>query len=1226
MATLLRDVIEIPERVGTGDFVFKLSESVGDPQATVDSYVVTDQLVEAFGLALDVVHAALSSGSSKAAYLDSSFGGGKSHFMAMVRLLLEGNPAARAVPELAPVVAKNAPWLEGKRFLTPTFHLIGSSSLEEAILGGYVRYVRSVEPDAPVPDVFVDGPIVSNAETLRANMGDDAFFASLNSNADPDDPWGAVEAAWDRARYDEALAAPSGDRRRDDLVADLVRTHFTGYADLVQRSGSGFVNIDDGLGVISRHAHALGYDAVVLFLDELILWLISNIADIALVTREAQKIAKLVEGADARRPAPIVSFVARQRDLRELVGEETLGRERLGFLDTLKYWDGRFDKVSLDDRNLPVIANRRLLQPKPGATGNELREAFEQLRLRPDVRDVLLTNDADEALFQLVYPFSPAFISALVDVSAALQRERTALRVLLTLLVNRREELTVGDLVPVGDLYDALDSADTPFTDELKVTFAQARRLYASKLRPMLLAKNNLTDAQAQGSAAFRGDDRIIKTLLLAALVQNSAAFKDLTLSRLVALNHGSIRVPIAGTEQRTLLGKLKDWMTVAGEIRLGGDDQNPLVSVQLSTVDVSTILAKVQGNDSNSARRIKVRDAILAKFGLPVGASQHEYTTTWRGVPRKVDVLFGNLRDPEDLTDDNLLAQHDRWKVLIDFPFDAAGFGPTNDLRRIQRMRDAGAISQSVAWLPSFVNASMAGDLGKLVLIDYLLTGDNFDRNASHLSVNDRDTARILLDNQRNSLQSSLERCLLAAYQLEGGAADSLDPDRTVDEHFPTLMPDVRVRPPVAGDLRAGLDHILHQVLATSYPAAPKLGRLVPGRADLTRIFDVCKRAAADPQKRVADLDAAMRKLMKDVAEPLRLGTQHDQPFVLDDHWDRHMARKEGAWREAAGPTAPLTVRVVRSWLDDPEPMGLPVELSNLVILAWAGKTNRRILRHGGAIEEKVESLPDDAELRAQAMPSDAEWEQMVDRAGRLFGVVPSTRVATAGAVAKLAADVRRKAEDVRNPAIELIGELAKRNHDWEVVDSARLDCAEECRNLASAIIAAGTDDLGQLRAMVDTALVRPTEAVARTWSEAGPVLRALKDAHWAILESAARLGTPDGAALRAQVRSVLAADQLARPIGPALIDLVNTASGLLARQVAPTPSIAPRPVVEPRPDTPLPLGGLGDVSVSASSMPTVHAHLTVDEAQRVLAAIPRPSSVRVTLHIEAEPGESAP
>ena len=46
-------------------------------------------------------------------------------------------------------------------------------------------------------------------------------------------------------------------------------------------------------------------------------------------------------------------------------------------------------------------------------------------------------------MFKQVYPFSPALIQALVAVSSTLQRERTALKIMLQLLVNRRE--TLGD-------------------------------------------------------------------------------------------------------------------------------------------------------------------------------------------------------------------------------------------------------------------------------------------------------------------------------------------------------------------------------------------------------------------------------------------------------------------------------------------------------------------------------------------------------------------------------------------------------------------------------------------------------------------------------------------------------------------------------------------------------------------------------------------------------------
>ena len=75
-----------------------------------------------------------------------------------------------------------------------------------------------------------------------------------------------------------------------------------------------------GLAVISAHAKSLGYDALILFLDELILWLATHSADLNFVQTEGNKLAKLVEARKSDRPVPIISFVARQRDLRDLIG------------------------------------------------------------------------------------------------------------------------------------------------------------------------------------------------------------------------------------------------------------------------------------------------------------------------------------------------------------------------------------------------------------------------------------------------------------------------------------------------------------------------------------------------------------------------------------------------------------------------------------------------------------------------------------------------------------------------------------------------------------------------------------------------------------------------------------------------------------------------------------------------------------------------------------------
>ena len=70
-----------------------LASGVADSKATLDSYVVTPQLADAFKNALGFIASAVSEHKSKAAYLDGSFGSGKSHFMAVLHLILQGDPA-----------------------------------------------------------------------------------------------------------------------------------------------------------------------------------------------------------------------------------------------------------------------------------------------------------------------------------------------------------------------------------------------------------------------------------------------------------------------------------------------------------------------------------------------------------------------------------------------------------------------------------------------------------------------------------------------------------------------------------------------------------------------------------------------------------------------------------------------------------------------------------------------------------------------------------------------------------------------------------------------------------------------------------------------------------------------------------------------------------------------------------------------------------------------------
>src|SRR3954453_4219189 len=117
MDRLISDLLDLPAQVHRGDFVLNLAEGVtpDHAEATLRDYVVTDQLPAAFDNALGFIRAAVEGRNSKAAYLHGSFGAGKSHFMAVLHLLLQHDARAREQEGLAEVCVKHD-WVQGKKF------------------------------------------------------------------------------------------------------------------------------------------------------------------------------------------------------------------------------------------------------------------------------------------------------------------------------------------------------------------------------------------------------------------------------------------------------------------------------------------------------------------------------------------------------------------------------------------------------------------------------------------------------------------------------------------------------------------------------------------------------------------------------------------------------------------------------------------------------------------------------------------------------------------------------------------------------------------------------------------------------------------------------------------------------------------------------------------------------------------------------------------------------
>jgi hypothetical protein len=955
--------------------------------------------------------------------------------MAVLYLLLQCNTAARSLEKLAPVVTKHNRWTQGKKFLLVPYHMIGAESVEQRLLGGYYDLVTRLHPDHPPAGLFPSDALIENARTLRDQMGDALFFEKLNSGASGD--WGALEGEWDAATFDTAASAGGASEDCIRLVNALVRTLFP-----AARQTAGFVSLDDGLAVMSRHAQSLGYDGVILFLDELILWLASRSGDTAFVNREAPKLVKLVEAGAGARPIPIVSFIARQRDLRTLMGDHALGAEVRNFEDALAYFEARFSRITLEDRNLAAIAKFRILRPKNATAKLQIQQAFEKVKREPEsVRDVLLTSESTIEEFEQLYPFSPALVKSLVVVSSMLQRERTALKIMMQLLVENRDTMALGELVPVGALFGAMLDGSDAFSRELKEQFEKARKLWEQKLRPVLMRSAGITDEQLRTLPAdnpqvrrFRTDERIVGTLVLSAMAPEAETLRSLTARRLASLNYGTIKVPIPGGEWQLVDQRCRQWAAEVGEVKITGTGPDPVVSLQLTGVDTSAILGNALHEDNSGNRQQKIRQLLSEELGIEYeGKFQIDHRLTWRATPRDAEIRFANVWEADDST---LRSDGDIWRVVIDSPFDRDHNTPFADLDRLERFRLTNKASKTIVWLPSFFSVGLQSELGRLVILEFLLSNDDRLRQySSHLSLADRAEAKTVLSNQRDQLRERLKRALRMAYGVMTPEAAILDEALRLekDQQFQCLDRSISIRPPASPDLRSALDDLIGQGLDGQYPGHPKFSKdeLKLNNSLVQQAYDKIREALDAPDSRVA-IDRDVRKKLRPLLDPLELAHVGEQFLAVKTVWfDRFDPR------EAQLPMQTANVGQLRRWMNEPKPMGLPESLENLVILTYARQASRMLTLQGMQIPESLTNLRDDVVLERQKLPEQKAWEQVCERTGYIFGeTIPSLPslanlqklhdLVTAG-VKKLGPDVENYLGKLRTTLTAAVGDYAE-------------------------------------------------------------------------------------------------------------------------------------------------------------------------------------------------------
>ena len=103
------------------------------------------------------------------------------------------------------------------------------------------------------------------------------------------------------------------------------------------------------------------------------------------------------------------------------------------------------------------------------------------------------------------------------------------------------------------------------------------------------------------------------------------------------------------------------------------------------------------------------------------------EMEVVWRGSSRTVEILFGNIRDHSF---DTLKGREGTWRILVDFPFGReADEGPKDDIAKVNQFINAGNVGRSMAWVPSFLTPNVQDQLGRLVVINFVLRGSNLEQ-----------------------------------------------------------------------------------------------------------------------------------------------------------------------------------------------------------------------------------------------------------------------------------------------------------------------------------------------------------------------------------------------------------------------------------------------------------------------------------------------------------------
>ncbi len=1090
MTTTLNDVFNIPTDLTALEFVVRIRGGESTPQELVDEYVLTPGVRTELARILKVMKGTTGRGDDLGWFIHGSFGSGKSHFMAVLGYLLENKDFAwqKDDPHIGELAGQHRSWLSQRRLLVVRENMM-SASVEGSRLDRmlYTAVNRELEERGHAPFEFLNVESVLEEARREGEQYGDQFWQNLAK----------AGIVGERADFEAVAGGSTEDRER------LARM----YLEYKGRdpSAAGFSPAwAEGLHRLARHVKDLGYHGLVFLIDEILLWLSGKTGP---EYKEAiNQLNVIIDHADGQRAVPMTAFVARQRRFSEffpdMVDEEQLH-------DHLDHHAGRYELTTLEDVELRHIVKHRVLRSRdPAAVKAAVdRIAGEHAKVLP-----IVLQSADMGYVRDVFPFHPALIEMLIDVSSLLQRDRTALRLVYEMLMTNRD-MPLGEFLPVGSAFDFVFPREGVVGSRRVEQLSAIRTLYFERLQPAINAMVKDESPEGFTSDRSRALEQLVKTALLGEVSPRLRGASGMTVERLVRLNDFEVaghtdrgRMSVAG---RDLVGLSQK----APSIQVSGSGGDAIVRAITDVPDFAEILARARRHVDNPARRFqtfhRVFQPLLGLDGLSgFGQGQSNdgrYTVRWRNTQRRGTVCIDNVRM---LPYERFKVREGEFRVVIDYPWDEPGHTVEEDRQRIYAVRKAEGSTFTLCWLPRHLTKHELTTLHELSACEFVISTEGRDTLLGELSALDRQQVMDLTAERARTVRAEVQRALNVAYRDKGEVV-SLVSD--VDETIPDP------------NLDENLDCFARALLDRRYPQHPRFG-IEPRPAELRTLLEWML-TAADAGDHRAPFDDSAQAALKGLGIPLEivdLGQTRGR-LRLDTRYIgevlEQLAADEVLW-------APIDMRLEEEY-------GLQPALRNLMLLFGSRMKSYRILHE--TTRDPVTDLQLDARARTGLLLErapileQAAWSRTRELGTALFGLSDPPGMRTLRAQDDWAARVQVEGGERRTDLRQLHDRLL----NFVAQNSARLAETREAIDRLAAVDDTTLDSHGMLTALLEkwpADASDPLRAVVRGAGADLATVREIAGHAWDILGKSTEHKEHGAAAneLRDDLRHQLAASQL--------------------------------------------------------------------------------------------------